>query len=406
MTIRKRYGLVRVTAKMLAVTTMLAVMLLLAVGPAKAAPPVILLNADGIWSNACGASGCGPTKVECLGYYNTAADVTDENQVRYGDNTADAPCPSDKDVQSGFGFDGESNVAITPGVVFKLGTFTHYNNPIYVRDNKTFEHVDLAISMDFQVVSSGDTFTGNADYTMNLDETANGASPCEYEDPECGPSGCPNDKGCCDRVWFDNAIAPQVFEIDGVWYTLEIVGFVPGCTGDAADAQASYFTREQDDNIACLYGKIVVAAPSIKVTKTADPTSLPVPGGAFTFDVEVCNTGNADLELTSLVDDVYGDLNGKGTCTTGEMILVGECYECSFTVTETHETPWSQVDTVTATGEDADGHVVTDIDDAQISVTGGPSIPSVTQWGVFGMIGVMTVAAVLMLRRKYTHNVE
>jgi len=382
-----------------------AAMTFLTAGTAAADAPVMLINADGIWSNACGDNGCGPTNVTCLGYDNTA-DTTDENQVRYGDNnTGQSSCPDSKEVQSGFGFDGAQNVAITPGQTFLLGTFTHYNNPIYTYAGN-FKQADLSITMDFKVLATGHTFSGSAEYIVHLDETPNSANPCEYVDPECGSYGCPNENGCCDKVWFTGDLEPQIFEIDGVWYTLEIVGLVPDCQGDIL--QSEYFTRESATNTACLYGRIVVAAPSIEVTKTADPTMLPTPGGDFTFTVDVCNTGDRDLMLLSLTDDKYGDVtqvSGKITatdCQTGGIIPIGDCYQCSFTVNEIHDESWTQTDTITATGEDDEGHVVTDSDDATIRVKPHDiPVPTMTQWGIIGMVTVLASTAFIVLRRRH-----
>lgn len=394
----------RATAILPVIIILVTVLMALSGGIAAADAPVMLINADGIWSNACGDEGCEAENVTCLLYYNTDADPTDENQVRYGDNTNSTPCPSSKDVQSGFGFDGAQNVAITPGETFLLGTFTHYNNPIYDYAGN-FKQADLNITMDFQVVASGQTFSGAAAYTVHLDETPNGAQPCEYEDPECGPLGCPNQNGCCDKVWFTGSAEPQIFEIDGVWYTLEILGLVPDCQGSLI--QTEYFTKEQATNTACLYGRIIVAAPSIEVTKTADPTMLPTPGGDFTFTVDVCNTGDRELTLTSLMDDKYGDItqvSGKITstdCQTGGTIAIGECYQCSFTANEIHEEFWTQTDTVTATAVDTENHQVQDSDDATIRVKPPDTpVPTMTQWGILGMVTVLMVAAAVMLARR------
>ena len=43
----------------------------------------------------------------------------------------------------------------------------------------------------------------------------------------------------------------------------------------------------------------ITGAPSIRVDKTADPTSLPEPGGDFTFTVVVTNTGPETLTITA-----------------------------------------------------------------------------------------------------------
>ena len=45
-------------------------------------------------------------------------------------------------------------------------------------------------------------------------------------------------------------------------------------------------------------------------------SSRPAPGGDFTFNVVVTNTGTEPVTITSLTDDVYGNLATRGTCTT------------------------------------------------------------------------------------------
>ena len=71
---------------------------------------------------------------------------------------------------------------------------------------------------------------------------------------------------------------------------------------------------------------------SILVTKTADPTSLPEPGGNAPRSRCRCkNTSAVDsVSITSLTDDVYGDLDGKGTCDVPQTIAAGATYSCSF----------------------------------------------------------------------------
>src|SRR5207245_1252832 len=69
---------------------------------------------------------------------------------------------------------------------------------------------------------------------------------------------------------------------------------------------------------------------AISVDKTAAPLSLTAPGGTFTFSVTVTNPSPVSLTLTSLVDNIYGDLNGKGTCATGGRIAALGSYTCSF----------------------------------------------------------------------------
>ena len=67
------------------------------------------------------------------------------------------------------------------------------------------------------------------------------------------------------------------------------------------------------------------------VTKTATPGSIPEPGGDVSFAVSVTNTGNVAVSLTSLVDNVHGDVNGKGSCVVPQSLAPGATYACAFT---------------------------------------------------------------------------
>ena len=63
---------------------------------------------------------------------------------------------------------------------------------------------------------------------------------------------------------------------------------------------------------------------SIVVTKTATPTSIQEPGGTATFAVSVKNTSMVDsVTITSLSDDIYGSLDGKGTCDVPQTLAPG-----------------------------------------------------------------------------------
>ena len=68
---------------------------------------------------------------------------------------------------------------------------------------------------------------------------------------------------------------------------------------------------------------ITGVASSIAVTKTPAPTTVDEPGGNVTFTVRVDNTSPVDsVTISSLTDDVHGDLNGQGSCTVPQAIAV------------------------------------------------------------------------------------
>ena len=118
------------------------------------------------------------------------------------------------------------------------------------------------------------------------------------------------------------------------------------------------------------------AAPSITVNKTASPPSMPAPGGEFTFRVTVTNNTEGDVTLTRLIDNVYGDLDGRGSCTTGGTIAAGGSYTCSFVGSFTGNAGDSETDTVTATVTDSDGTTGSDSDSATVTITAPAPAPT------------------------------
>ena len=125
---------------------------------------------------------------------------------------------------------------------------------------------------------------------------------------------------------------------------------------------------------------VIDVAPTATVTKTALPTSVDEPGGNVTFSVTVSNTGTAEsLDLTALVDDIHGDLNGQGTCSVPQTIATSGSYACSFTAAVNGNAGDSETDTVTATVSDDDGNTIMPSDSATVTITGVASSIAVTK---------------------------
>jgi hypothetical protein len=132
----------------------------------------------------------------------------------------------------------------------------------------------------------------------------------------------------------------------------------------------------------------VLAAPSfgelppvIQVTKTADPVEVVEPGGMVTFTVVVANQSNPldPVTITSLVDDIHGDLDGQGTCAVPQTIPPGGNYTCAFTATVSGEAGDVETDTVTASGHDDEDTPVSDDDDATVTIKEPPPVIQVTK---------------------------
>ena len=87
------------------------------------------------------------------------------------------------------------------------------------------------------------------------------------------------------------------------------------------------------------------------------------------------NTPAVDqVTISSLVDNVYGNLDGKGTCDVSPPVVLapGAQYRApSRAVSGNAGT--SHTDTVTASGQDDDGNLVSDSDDATVTITNSPA---------------------------------
>lgn len=151
---------------------------------------------------------------------------------------------------------------------------------------------------------------------------------------------------------------PQTITGNGGTYTCS---FTANIAGNGGDSETDTVTASGvDDNGNPVEGSddatvdIIDVLPAISVVKTANPTSvLEGAGESVTFTVQVNNDSVADpLTLTSLTDDIYGDLNGQGNCSVPQTIALGGSYTCSFTAVVDGQAFTSETDTVTAVGED------------------------------------------------------
>jgi hypothetical protein len=117
--------------------------------------------------------------------------------------------------------------------------------------------------------------------------------------------------------------------------------------------------------------------PDITVVKTAFPITVPEPGGAVTFSVVVTNNSVSSdpVTISSLTDNVHGNLNGQGDCAVPQTLDGdGGTYSCSFTADVTGNSGYVETDTVTASGTDNDGNPVSDSDSAVVTVLNVPSM--------------------------------
>ena len=177
-----------------------------------------------------------------------------------------------------------------------------------------------------------------------------------------------NGKGSC--------ILPQTLN-PGAEYTCQFSATVTGNGGDHETDVVIASGQDDDGNDLIATDEATVRIndlPSrIILSKTADPANLPEPGGPVTFTVVVANVSQVDqVTIQSLVDDVYGDLNGKGDCHVPQVLNAGESYTCQFTADITGDVGDKQTDTVTASGVDDDGHELSATDEAEVTIVNVP----------------------------------
>jgi uncharacterized repeat protein (TIGR01451 family) len=159
--------------------------------------------------------------------------------------------------------------------------------------------------------------------------------------------------------------------------------FTADVTGDGGDTEIDTVTAAgEDDRGNPVSGSddatvtINDVLPDITVLKTAVPTTVLEPGGAVTFSVLVTNNSVSSdpVTITSLTDDVHGNLSGQGDCTVPQVLAgAGGTYSCSFTADVTGNYGYTETDTVTASGADDEGNPVSDADSATVMVLNVPS---------------------------------
>jgi uncharacterized repeat protein (TIGR01451 family) len=146
---------------------------------------------------------------------------------------------------------------------------------------------------------------------------------------------------------------------------------------------------------------------SIAVDKSADPASIPEPGGDVTFTVVVTNTGDDTVTLESLIDDTYGDLDGQGTCSVPQTMGPGDNYQCDFTATVSGSAGDMETSTVTATASDGFGNTVQATGGVTVNITGSGPPNQIRNGGFetdlsFWMVGTVGSAGALLSHDEST----
>lgn len=231
------------------VTVAISAVVLLAV-PAQAAT-ITFDNITGTWSNVV------PPGTPSVTY---SGNGTSNATVQWGTDLGSG--------QSGYNFTAVVPVPFSvtahpnPSPVFELGDFTHFNNPIVT--GTSISGVRLTVGTDVSVDGASQ---GNKKFVFDFDhwETVNQDDPCANGGPNW--TGV-NENGCADRVKFSYNALSDSFSVGGVFYTLNLAGFV----NDQDQQVLQYWTKEENKNDAKLLGQIVTRDEALP--DVPEPTTL------------------------------------------------------------------------------------------------------------------------------------
>ena len=175
---------------------------------------------------------------------------------------------------------------------------------------------------------------------------------------------------------------PQTIAV-GDSYSCSFTVFVGGNAGDSETDTVTATGEDDQGNGVTNEGVAVVeiedATPEIEVIVTAGDANdgeayeIDAPRGAVEFHVSIENKSvtTDPVVITSLADDLLGDLNGNGQ---GDCVLPtiapGDTYSCSFTAEVTGEIDEIKTNVVTASGVDDEGTLVSDSDGAEVAIIG------------------------------------
>lgn len=192
------------------------------------------------------------------------------------------------------------------------------------------------------------------------------------------------DYGASSRGWIASSCAVGQAVPDQGKYTCEFMAMVSGEPGSPLHQNTvtvraeDTFGQEAADTASATVGFSDVL-PTIRVVKEADPQAAPEGGADVRFTVTVKNLSVEPVRLDTLVDDVFGNLNGRGTCATGGWIAVRASYGCSFVVRLDANAGAMHRDTVSATARDDEGNVASDLAFATVVFTDVPPRITVTK---------------------------
>jgi hypothetical protein len=173
-------------------------------------------------------------------------------------------------------------------------------------------------------------------------------------------------------------------------YSCSFTALVAGNSGATHDNTITARVRDDESNPASNTASATVNVtdrlPSITVTKTPTPTSVPEPGADVSFAVQVTNGTPESVTLHELTDSEFGNLLSptntavsSNTCAADSVIAGSATYSCSFTAFIGGDAGTTHANTVTARARDDESNTASNTASASVPVTNVAPAVSVTK---------------------------
>jgi len=135
---------------------------------------------------------------------------------------------------------------------------------------------------------------------------------------------------------------------------------------------------------------VIVETATLAVVKDASPTSVPETGGEVTYSVQVTNEAQfVSVELTTLTDDIYGDIADPGnpnitenTCDSlvGVVLAPGQMASCSFKAVVSGDAGETVTDVVEVCGDQTNtAEEICGDDPADVTISDVPAVPALAK---------------------------
>ena len=220
--------------------TILAAAVAAAIAVPASAAVVTFENIKGTWSDPIGG--------DDISY---SGNGTGNAKIRWGD-------VGHNDPQSAYDFKAISIPGLTVlppsgSAVANIAEFRHQNYPIGAGSG--ISGVTLTFNTDVKLDGA---FLKNVSFVYNFShtETPKSANPCAFGG--ANNQGV-NSNGCADRVLVNFNSQSDFFEIGGLKYALDVVGFLVG-----DDPATAFLTKEEKSNKAYLQGKVVLYSDAVE----------------------------------------------------------------------------------------------------------------------------------------------